>query len=369
MPDPSRGPVDILSVLAWPAGSASEQNPYVLMIYSAFDASEAKIVPFAPLKIGVPRANVFHIHWPEGIFEGRLGQNRLGATLKAWRVLRTAARTRKGGGIVALTVHNLTPHRPLNPWQGRLYLRFHRKLLRELDLLIGLSESGLEQYGQLYQIEPSTGRTIIPHPHYRDVYPNPTDRQSARNWFGLSSEDVVVGIIGSIRPSKGISEAIAAFRQVARPDERLLVAGRSSDGLWNELLAAAEADDRIVFRRGWLDDEALARAFSAIDICLINQSGTLNSGTALLALSFDRPIIAPEVGALPDLRKFVGEEWTELVQPPMTPGKLRSALDRLRCSSRQASAPLDELSPARLSEILLAAFKTRLIKAGRMGRS
>jgi hypothetical protein len=109
--------------------------------------------------------------------------------------------------------------------------------------------------------------------------------------------------------------------------------------------------------RGRLSDEDMAKAFAAIDICLINQASTLNSGTALLALSMDTPVIAPEVGTLPELAQAVGPAWMALMEPPLGGAGLRRALDRLAGPRPARCAPLDRLSPEVLSLQLLEAFR------------
>ena len=64
---------ETLTVLAWPSGEVSELNPYVRLMYTAFEMPAAQVLAFTPFMRKVPAADIFHIHWPEGIFEGRGG--------------------------------------------------------------------------------------------------------------------------------------------------------------------------------------------------------------------------------------------------------------------------------------------------------
>jgi beta-1,4-mannosyltransferase len=345
-----------LRVLAWPSGSRQELNPYVRMMYSAFVLPAATVIAFQPLQLHIPAADVFHIHWPEGIFSGRLGGIAPLAALKAIRVLRTARRIRRSGGLVALTAHNATPHLRMTGWRGALWRRYHPRLLSETGLVIGLTEGSLMTFREMNPAAASIPGHIIPHPHYRSIYPTPPLPHAARQQMGLPADHLIIGMIGSMRASKQIGEAIDVFRRIASEKELLLAAGNCDDDLWGELTHSVGDDGAVRLQRGALSDRELAIAFGAIDVCLLNQGTILNSGTALLALSFGIPIIAPAVGAFPDLKQFCGESWVSLFSPPLTSAALRALLDNIPRDRPRSCGALDELSPDRLSAALLEIF-------------
>lgn len=346
----------MLHVLAWPSGSPQELNPYVRLMYAAFMPPAAKIIAFRPLMRQVPAADVFHIHWPEGIFEGRGGGIAPVAALKAYRVLRVARQIRRAGGLVALTAHNATPHLSLAGWRRTLWERYHPWLLRETGLLIGLSQGSLATFREKNPAAAAIPGCVIPHPHYRTVYPPAPAPRVARETLGLPIDRSVIGMIGSMRASKHVGAAIRVFREAASESEMLLVMGACDDAIWSELSQAAGGDPSIRLQRGALRDQELSTAFGAIDVCLLNQATILNSGTALLALSFGVPVIAPASGALPELRAFCGGDWVSLFAPPLTASALRGLLDGLPKAARQPCAALEKLSPDRLSNELLERF-------------
>jgi len=349
-----------LRVLAWPAGSQQELNPYVRLMYSAFVAPAAIVMAFRPLQLHIPPADVFHVHWPEGIFNGRMGGIPPLAALKALRVLMIARRTRRHGGLIALTAHNATPHMPLAGWRRALWQTYHSRLLRETGLLVGLSEGGLAAFREMNPVAASIPGCVIPHPHYKTIYPVPPPRHVARLRLGLPANGLIIGIIGSMRPSKQINAAIRVFRQAASAHEMLFVAGSCEDGLWNELTQVAGDDQSVRLQRGSLSEQELATVFGAVDVCLLNQETILNSGTALLALSFGIPIIAPAAGALPELKAFCGESWVSLFSPPLTSAVLRQLVDNTQRGDNQSCSALDRLSPDRLSADLLDRFSQSL---------
>jgi hypothetical protein len=96
----------------------------------------------------------------------------------------------------------------------------------------------------------------------------------------------------------------------------------------------------------------------AADLIALPYTKILNSGTALLALSFDRPVLLPALGAMPELREMVGEDWVRLYEGNLTPEVLRSAIQwtRRRQTNKCAQPPLDSLDWKHLATLTLEAF-------------
>ena len=347
----------MLRVLAWPAGRADDLNPYVSLIHLAFVPPAASITAYAPSCAWRGEFDVFHIQWPEAIFEGRGGRRFGLAHMKALLLLHTADRVRARGGIVALTLHNLRPHARFNRWQQRLYRWFHERLLARTDLMIGLSAGTLAAYREAYPAA-SAAATIIPHPSYRDAY-TPVDRAVARAQLGLVDDPApLLAIAGSLRASKQTPNAITTFR-ATRGDARLLVAGDASDEHWAQIVAAADPDPRVVLRRGPLSPEQLANVLGASDAALLNQTTTLNSGSALLALSLNRAVLAPAVGGLVELAGQVGADWLRLFHPPLTPVALAGLIAGLRSEASVGAPDLTQFDANALSDRLLAVLIER----------
>jgi beta-1,4-mannosyltransferase len=62
----------------------------------------------------------------------------------------------------------------------------------------------------------------------------------------------------------------------------------------------------------------------------------LNSGTVLLALTFDRPVLVPDLGSMPDLQKAFGTDWIRLYAGELTTAELAGAIDWARATGRRA---------------------------------
>lgn len=342
-----------MKVLAWP--SKNDLNPYVELTYCMFKPPAASVTNFR-FSAWRNSADIFHIHWPEAIFWGK---SRLPfvAIFRALSVLAVATRVRTNGGIVALTLHNLSPHQRLIGWQSWVWTRYQRILLTKINFFVSLSEDALALYKNENPAARKVRAVVIPHPHYRSHYQWRPSIQESRSTLGLPKHAKVVGIVGSMRSSKMIPQAVESFRSAAFTGEILFVAGSCDDKHWDEIKNAAAEDARIILCRGTLSEEALASAVSACDVILLNQSNMLNSGTALLALSFDKPLISVAAGSINELARTVGQDWLQLFDEPIDTDKLRHAMDATWVATRTAAAPLDQFCATTLSSQLLDTFQ------------
>jgi hypothetical protein len=86
----------------------------------------------------------------------------------------------------------------------------------------------------------------------------------------------------------------------------------------------------LLTRFGHVADEDICSLFDAADVVVLPYEDVLNSGSAILALSLDKPVIAPLVGSFPDLQSMVGNDWVHLYQTPIDRPKLEATILWLR---------------------------------------
>ena len=67
----------------------------------------------------------------------------------------------------------------------------------------------------------------------------------------------------------------------------------------------------------------------------------LISGAAMFALSRNRPVLAPNIGSLPELRNTVGDEWIYLYDGDFSDSVLVAFREWMLTSRRAGVAPLD----------------------------
>jgi len=159
--------------------------------------------------------------------------------------------------------------------------------------------------------------------HYIDAYPHAVDQAEARRRLGLGADEIVLVSFGQLRAYKGIPELLDAFASLQVPGVRLVVAGRAVEPSLGERVArAAAADPRIVAHPTHVEDSDVQLYFEAADWIVLPYRDVLTSGSALLALSFGRPVIAPRRGCLADMDERDGV----LRYAPERPGALGAVL-------------------------------------------
>jgi glycosyltransferase involved in cell wall biosynthesis len=120
----------------------------------------------------------------------------------------------------------------------------------------------------------------------------------------------VVAFVGRLAPYKGLLELLTAFRGHPDPAARLVIAGAPFDATFVRTVQhLAERDRRVTVHAHFVADADLQTYLRAADLVALPFRSILNSGSAMLALSFDRPVLVPDYGAMPELRADAGERW------------------------------------------------------------
>ncbi len=307
------------------------QNPYVSLLGSALQAQDPGLEWWVTVDLSPEwaaaygdRLDVLHLHWPELFYQAErvLGRFR---TILAF--LKTLAELQQRGVALVYTVHNLLPHEVRWPWLDRLATLW---LLRRADAIHVHDPETAREVGRLRWGGRRRGVWIIPHGHYIDAYPNVHTRAEARAYLDLPEEAFVYVFLGQIRPYKGLDALLDTFRRIARERDRLVVAGnaRPRDGLYVEhLLRRAAVDPRITVRVGYVPDDQVQDYMNGADICVLPYRRAVTSGSALLAFSFGRPIIAPRLGPFP---RLVGADERGVLYDPDDEFGLATALVRAR---------------------------------------
>ena len=181
----------------------------------------------------------------------------------------------------------------------------------------------------------------------------------ARRNLGISSTAKVVGFIGAVRPYKNLPELIRCFRALGMPEAALLIAGRPlPDCMKSVIKKLADNDPRISCELRFIEDDELQIYFAAADLIVLPFSTILNSGSAMLALSFNRPVLTIAKGALVELARAVGEDWMRTFEGPLTPEILAEAIAWAGREGRASAAPLDKFDWSAIAIQTLRAYRT-----------
>lgn len=324
-----------MRILAWPAFKNRKHNPYNYLLYSALQKLGCHVEDLDRWRCWWKTYDILHIHWPEQ----PLNRWSIVSYLKIEALFSLIRLHKARGAKVVWTVHNLEPHEKPSDSVLKWY---YREFLRHVDAAIYLSEMSLHLARSKYPILSKIPSSVIPHGHYWGVYPDHVDKNQARNYLGLSASDIVLVFLGQIRPYKGVEALIDSFRFLPGSRVRLLIAGKPlNDSYLKHLLSLAHGDDRIRFFPRFVPDEELQYYLRAADLMILPYTEILNSGSALLGLSFDLPVLVPSMGSMRELQSLLGNQWVRLFDPPLSVEAIQNALEQGKPAGRPALERLD----------------------------
>jgi len=227
---------------------------------SARIAVKALEHPLGLVRLAAVRADIVHLQW-------------LGAPEVDRWLLRTRAPR-------VFTAHDLLPRRTAHrtsTWR-RLFRRFERVVVHSENGRRTLVEFGV----------PEAKLRVIPHP----VFPGDVVH---------ADDGRTVLALGSIRPYKGLGDAVAAVRRI--DGARLLVAG-DERGPLDDLRASGGS--AVEWRLGWLTSPELAQVLSEATVAVFPYLPEIDqSGALLRALGAGVPAVVYDVGGLAEpVRRF-----------------------------------------------------------------
>ncbi|MFO7304222.1 MAG: glycosyltransferase [Gammaproteobacteria bacterium] len=309
-----------LSPLRVAAFPKQNENAFLRTFASSLERRGAIVDDFSFRRVLLRRYDVVHMHWPDTHLRTHSWWR---ALAKHLRLGVTCAVLRARNTRIVWMMHNLQPHEK-DHWISRSLFRWW--FPRTCTHVMALTQKGLASARALYPPLHAKPSVIVPHGHYRDAFPPPQPRARARAALGLDDRFTFL-FFGSIRRYKNVPHLIETFRRLNATDVRLIVAGRPVLGMRSEDLRAIAADDeRILLHLEFVPDERLALYLSAADKVVIPFDSVLNSGSVMLALSMNRSVIAPRLGALPELQAHVGRKWLHLYEGQLTPDILFAAM-------------------------------------------
>jgi beta-1,4-mannosyltransferase len=335
-----------------------EANPYLRLLYTGLTAHGVDVASFSIVRLLLGRWHVWHMHFPELALSERRRLSALRNFALLWLSVKLA---RVRGTRLIWTIHNLEPHENAYP---KLAHWLYRMLMVHLDAAICLSPSAVRSLHERHRDSSRFPTYVISHGHFRRVYPDAVSQAQARRHLGIDSGPLLLSL-GQLRRYKNLGALIRCFREAAPPDWRLIIAGEPRDrGLADELARSASGCQHIYISADFIEDHQLQMFLRASDLVVLPYREILNSGTAILALSFDCPVLVPSKGAMADLRACVGTDWVMTYDGSLSAETLKTAVTWARTGARPGRAPLDALEWDRIHHLTAEAFR-RTAAAGK----
>jgi glycosyltransferase involved in cell wall biosynthesis len=303
-------------VLMFPKHS---NNPYLSTLSERLEQRGAQVEDFTFARAYSERFDVVHIHWPDLHLHARSWWRSIAKQVRLAALL-TLLRVR--GTRIVWTIHNLKPHERHHTLPEMLFPIWFPRLCTHV---IAMTASGLAAAQQEYPPLVRKATAVIPHGHYRDAYPSAASRSASRAQLGLADRFTFL-FFGSIRRYKNVPLLIEAFRNLHRQDVQLLIVGQPLKLDIEPLQRSAANDSRIRLHLEFVPERAVPLYMGAADVVVLPFDSILNSGSVLLALSFNRAVLAPRLGSLPEIQHRVGARWVTLYDGPLSTAHLMQAM-------------------------------------------
>ncbi|MDE6921268.1 MAG: glycosyltransferase family 4 protein [Lachnospiraceae bacterium] len=195
--------------------------------------------------------------------------------------------------------HNVFPHERF-PADRMLT----KAVLGRADHFLLHSQSDIRE---LLSICPKAQYILNPHPTYNAFRLRNLTKEQARAELSLDGDscEKILLFFGFVREYKGLEHLIAAMPQVRRRlgNVRLIIAGtfgRDRDR-YLDLIDERQVRDCIRVVDGYIPDNEVERYFAACDVVVLPYESATQSGIIQIAYGFGKPVIATNVGGLPDV--------------------------------------------------------------------
>jgi beta-1,4-mannosyltransferase len=303
-----------MRILAWP--TQTPLNPYTSLVYSNLGPQvQTDSWPGNPAR----KYAIWHVHWPDSLLNIR---NAPHAAFKVSGLFAATDFMRARGTKLIWTMHNFASHEALHP---KLEPWFWRQFIQRVDGAISLSNAGLAMALQRFPRLQQLPTTVIRHGHYRDQYLPPI--VDARSLLGIPSKARVMMFFGAVRAYKNVDTLVKMFRSLPEDGTLLYVVGQPNSVPLSDFIKQEAANDpRISLKFDWVDSKDVSMYLSAADLVVLPYREVLNSGSALLALSCNRPILVPDLGAMGELKLDFSTDWVRTFKGPLDAAILKDAL-------------------------------------------
>jgi beta-1,4-mannosyltransferase len=338
-------------VLALPKDRFRSERPFYALLADSLQAQGLIVEEFTPMRCVFKSYDVLQLHHPESFISARLTFRNVlrfaGFFVLAWM-------QKLRGCRIVWTAHNEGPHEPGHRFLESVYWKLFPPLIDGVIYLSNASRAIVHARWPGLRARPAY---VIPHGDLRGVYVNEMGREEARARLGYDSQSRIVAFVGNIRAYKGVTELVRSFVATPDPRLRLLIAGRVlAIDLKQEILDAIGADDRVRLVDELIKADEMQKYLNAADLVVLPFRHILNSGSAILGLSFDRPILVPDLGSLRELQSVVGDDWIMLYDGALTPSVLVDAIESFVERHRSSRAPLERLCWAEIGRQTAAAY-------------
>lgn len=337
-------------------------NPFQRLLYCRAAQAGYAVVPtvhFTDLaSVNWSGRSVIHLHWLASVLAGCETKVETQERIAAFE--QEMIRWRRGGHKILWTLHNVLPHNTRFP-EAEIALR--QVLVAHSDAIHILSELSVDEARKHYDV-PDAKVFFVPHPSYEGWYANVGDATAARLDLGVGPNDFTFVQFGALLPYKGVLELVEAFRSLKQQHPlksfRLIIAGNPADKEYVGTILEEIVDvPEIRLIQSAMQEKEIQTLFNAADVLVAPYVKTLNSGVSLLAATFRKPLVAPNMAGV--AQTFAAD--SSLLYSGRDGDNLFDALERslsYHIADTVFEQILEDYRPARISSYFFETVTQRL---------
>ena len=218
------------------------------------------------------------------------------------------------------TLHNIEPHNNRGNWLSR-YARI--RFGGSCRWIRVFSEQTVSRASNHFSIPESRIR-VQPEGSFKQYYRDKCRDNLTARVADLQDPTYKILFFGRLSPYKGIERLLEALEPIARSKlVHLTIAGQPvSDNYHRRLAELCQRRDWCTLEAREIPAEEVCVYFDATDFTCLPFKAVENSGSAILAMGFGHPVVAPALGVLPTRLS----QQSDLLYAP---GELRSTLERI----------------------------------------
>src|SRR6267154_427376 len=310
----------MLTIIGIPIGP----DTYTTCYYSALQDSGVRVIKgdFAGRWLLANRhgADYLHLNWPSFLY----GDKSAIVSLKKFvRFIFLLVLTRLCGIRLLWTAHNLYPH---DRNKIAILDRLGRKILVSLSYRVFAhgKSAALAVTQEFPGVHGKLG--IIPHGNWIGLYPDECSRVTARARLNIPADQFVFLFLGLCKEYKNLEYLIKCFQNGPFCGASLWIVGRFQEAKYSVRVKAqiGHRPQRIWLEYRFVPEHELQYYFKACNAFVLAYTDILTSGSAMLAISFGRPVVAPRLGHLQDV---VNPDCGVLYDPSKEEGLTRAMQD------------------------------------------
>lgn len=288
---------------------SSKDNEYVENIIRALENNGVNIVNrsatdkigkiLSILKLIFLKRRIIHFNWIEnGLYKNHIKTKIYCFFLDMLHII---------GIKFVWTMHNTVPHSCKNSQDVKLAKAFFKKWISKMDLIVIHSRNTEKILFDEYKIAEDKV-FYIPHGAYVKREVQNVDIQQAKINYQIELNNIVFLFLGVIDTYKNIPLLLKSFAASNIPNAKLLICGKYGANISDkdkEFIQQYKNNPNIVIIDRFIQDVEIPVLFNIADVVVLpyDKTSMQNSGAAILAFSYYKPVIIPRFGFIEDIEE------------------------------------------------------------------